>query len=51
MVMNVKERILGIILEEKAKKYPKYAKEIGIEILDKTNNERNIKDEKIKRKN
>ena len=49
--MNVKERIFSVILEEKVKKNPEYAKKIGIEILDETAKERRDKNAKLKGRN
>lgn len=49
--MNVKERIFSVVLEEKIKKNPGYAKKIGIEILEKEAKEKRNKNEKLKGRN
>lgn len=49
--MNVKERIFSVVLEEKIKKNPEYAKKIGIEILETKPKERRDKNAKFKGRN
>ena len=49
--MNVKERILCIILQEKIRENPKHAKKIGLEVVNGNYKERIEKNEKNKWKN
>ena len=49
--MNVKERIFSIVLEEKIKKNPEHAKKIGVEVFDRTKDERGNVNGKVQRKN